>query len=173
VSSVKGAKLNPVDNFEEIYQKSFSKFCKRLYSRCYDFELAEDVVQTAFMKAYAARHEWKPTAPIEAWIWRIVLNTFISVKRSGEVTRKSDTEAEVILEFREDPTDDLENFRANERFEWLVSKLSPRVSEACRLVWGAGMTNRQAAKILNIPERTVGSRLRVARITLRPYLAAE
>jgi len=44
------------------------------WSRLGNLELAEDLVQEAFLAAFKSRHTFKPDANFRTWIWTILLN---------------------------------------------------------------------------------------------------
>lgn len=45
---------------------------------------AEDLVQEAYMKAFAAFHQYKPGTNLKAWLYRILTNTYINVYRKRQ-----------------------------------------------------------------------------------------
>ncbi|MGH8934577.1 MAG: sigma-70 family RNA polymerase sigma factor [Egibacteraceae bacterium] len=57
---------------------------------------AQDLVQEAFAKAYAAFHQFKPGTNLRAWLYRILTNTYINNYRR-EQRRPSEVSADVVI----------------------------------------------------------------------------
>jgi RNA polymerase sigma factor (sigma-70 family) len=120
------------------------------------------------VRAFRAWDRWKEDAPAEAWIYRIALNVAFTHRRRerlhevGEVLRRLGRPKEP------DPT---EMGAPDLRRELLG--LPPRQAAALVLRHLHGFTNREIATALNVPERTVASRLAAAKARLRSRLEAK
>jgi RNA polymerase sigma-70 factor (ECF subfamily) len=76
----RGASL---DELEALYRSRFDVFARVAASVTSDSERARDVVQEAFATAVHKRRSFRGDGPLEAWVWRIVLNAArLDVRRS-------------------------------------------------------------------------------------------
>jgi RNA polymerase sigma factor (sigma-70 family) len=76
----RGASL---DELEALYRSRFDVFARVAASVTGDSERARDVVQEAFAEAVHKRRSFRGDGPLEAWVWRIVLNAArLDVRRS-------------------------------------------------------------------------------------------
>ena len=72
-----------LDELEELYRSRFDVFARVAASVTGDGERARDAVQEAFATAVRKRGSFRGEGPLEAWVWRIVLNAARSdVRRS-------------------------------------------------------------------------------------------
>ena len=77
----RGASL---DDLEVLYRSRFDVFARVAASVTGDSERARDAVQEAFATAVRKRRSFRGEGPLEAWVWRIVLNAARSdVRRSA------------------------------------------------------------------------------------------
>jgi RNA polymerase sigma-70 factor (ECF subfamily) len=154
-------------DFERLYQASYGKILGTITAMLGDRAAAEDCVQDAFERAYKKWPTWQPLAPAEAWVHRIAINAAVSYQRKmrirevGEVIRRigrpgNAPDPQVLVENR-DIADAL-------------AQLPPKQAAAIVLRHYHGYTNRAIAEALGIPERTVASRLAVAKARLRDML---
>ncbi len=67
----RGASL---DELEALYRSRFDVFARVAASVTGDSERARDAVQEAFATAVRKRRSFRGEGPLEAWVWRIVLN---------------------------------------------------------------------------------------------------
>ena len=162
-------KYTPGDeaDFERLYNTSYGKILGTLTAMLGDRAAAEDCSQDAFERAYKKWSTWKPIAPAEAWVHRIAINAAVSHQRKmklrevGEVIRRIGRpelapDPQVLIERRD--------------LAEALAKLPPKQSAAIVLRHYHGYTNRAIAQALGIPERTVASRLAVAKDRLRVML---
>jgi RNA polymerase sigma-70 factor (ECF subfamily) len=155
-------------DFERLYQASYGKILGTLTAMLGDRAAAEDCAQDAFERAYKKWATWQPIAPAEAWVHRIAINAAVSYRRKmklrevGEVIRRMGRP-----EGPPDPQDQIERRDLAEA----LAKLPPKQAAAIVLRHYHGYTNRAIAQALGIPERTVASRLAIAKQRLRGMLS--
>ncbi|HYU64107.1 MAG TPA: RNA polymerase sigma factor [Verrucomicrobiae bacterium] len=154
-------------DFERLYQASYAKILGTLTAMLGDRAAAEDCAQDAFERAYKKWATWQPIAPAEAWVHRIAINAAVSYQRKmrlrevGEVIRRLGRPG-----LAPDPQEVVEH----RDLAIALSKLPPKQAAAIVLRHYHGYTNRAIAQALGIPERTVASRLAVAKERLRVML---
>jgi RNA polymerase sigma factor (sigma-70 family) len=70
-----------LDELEALYRSRFEVFARVAASVTGDSEQARDAVQEAFATAVRKRRSFRSEGPLEAWVWRIVLNAAWSDRR--------------------------------------------------------------------------------------------
>src|SRR3989442_13651503 len=154
-------------DFERLYQASYGKILGTLTAMLGDRAAAEDGAQDAFERAYRKWSTWKPIPPPEPWVHRIAINAAVSYQRKmrlrevGEVIRRIG---------RPELAPDPQNLVERRDLAEALAKLPPKQAAAIVLRHYHGYTNRAIAQSLGIPERTVASRLAVAKDRLRVML---
>ncbi len=155
------------EDFERLYNAAYGRILGTLTALLGDRAAAEDCAQDAFEKAYRKWPTWQPLAPAEAWVHRIAINAAISYKRKmrlrevDEVIRRMGPPGVGV-----DPQDVVES----QDLAAALAKLPPKQAAAIVLRHYHGYTNRAIAQALEIPERTVASRLAIAKQRLRAIL---
>ena len=154
-------------DFERLYQTSYGKVVGTLTAMLGDRAAAEDCAQDAFERAYKKWATWQPLAPAEAWVHRIAINAAVSYKRKMRL-REVD---EVIRRIgRPGSAPDPQVLAENSDIAAALAKLPPKQAATIVLRHYHGYTNRAIAEALGIPERTVASRLAIAKQRLREML---
>ena len=155
-------------DFERLYQTSYGRILGTVTALLGDRAAAEDCCQDAFERAYKKWDTWQPIAPAEAWVHRIAINAAVSYRRKmklrevGEVIRR--------IGRPEGPPDPQEEIERRD-LAIALGKLPPKQAAAIVLRHYHGYTNRAIAQALGIPERTVASRLAIAKQRLRGMLS--
>lgn len=154
-------------DFERLYLTSYGRILGTVTAMLGDRAAAEDCCQDAFERAYKKWDTWQPIAPAEAWVHRIAINAAVSYRRKmklrevGEVIRRMGRP-----EGPPDPQVEIER----RDLALALGKLPPKQAAAIVLRHYHGYTNRAIAQALGIPERTVASRLAIAKQRLRGML---
>jgi RNA polymerase sigma-70 factor (ECF subfamily) len=139
---------------------------------------AEDVVQEAFVKAFAGLDRFHPGAPFRPWLLRIVANETRNVHRASgrRVARERrawEQSQPLLLAGPDDPADLL---LSAERRAALVRGLAQLTPEQRRVVtcrYLLDLNEAETCAVLGWPRGTVKSRLRRALAKLRDALDAE
>jgi len=69
-----------LEALEVLYRTGFSSFVRAAGAIAGE-AAARDVVQEAFAQAVKKRSSFKHEAPLEAWVWRIVINQALELRR--------------------------------------------------------------------------------------------
>jgi RNA polymerase sigma-70 factor (ECF subfamily) len=154
-------------DFERLYQRSYGKILGTLTAMLGDRAAAEDCVQDAFERAYKKWAAWQPIAPAEAWVHRIAINAAVSYQRK---MRLREVEEVIRRIGRPGLAPDPQDLAQHRDLATALAKLPPKQAAAIVLRHYHGYTNRAIAHALGIPERTVASRLAVAKERLRAML---
>ncbi|MEW5991354.1 MAG: sigma-70 family RNA polymerase sigma factor [Chloroflexota bacterium] len=72
-------------DFGAFYERTYPRAFGIAYGMTGDRGLAEDVTQDAFVAAFRQRAGFRADGPVEAWLYRIVVNTAISALRRRRV----------------------------------------------------------------------------------------
>ena len=73
-----GATLTQI---EAVYRLRFGEFSGVAAAILADREAGRDAVQEAFANAVRKRHEFRREGPLDAWLWRSVVNSALSERR--------------------------------------------------------------------------------------------
>ncbi|HYR48220.1 MAG TPA: RNA polymerase sigma factor [Candidatus Polarisedimenticolia bacterium] len=171
-SEIEGQQYRPGNeaDFERLYRTSYNRVLGTLIGVLGDRAAAEDCTHDAFEKAYRNWPAWRKDAPAEAWVHRIAINTAISWQRYSRMR-----EVGQVIQRLGRPTLPADPGSVAERSDLFnaLRKLPPKQAAAIVLRHHHGYTNREIAAALEIPERTVASRLIAAKARLRQILDSE
>jgi RNA polymerase sigma-70 factor (ECF subfamily) len=133
-------------------------------------EDAQDLMLASFIKAWVHIQRFNEQSNFSTWLYRIALNTRCDYYRTHRIDVQLDETHNEIPDTQ--PALDTRCI-ANEQVETLhraISSLSPKLRRVVRLCELQGLRYEDAAKVLNVPEGTVKSRLYRAKVELRKML---
>jgi RNA polymerase sigma-70 factor (ECF subfamily) len=152
----RGASL---EDLEALYRSRFDVFARIAASLTHDPERARDAVQEAFATAVSKRGSFRGDGPLEAWVWRIVLNAARSDVRRGSAAVRYDEPAAA----NGHPEQDAELRAA-------LALLPERQRLAVFLRYYADLDYAAIGEALGIRPGTVAATLNAAHATLRGRL---
>jgi RNA polymerase sigma-70 factor (ECF subfamily) len=160
-SVVRAASEGDVDAFAALvrtYQAPVYRFLRHFLG---DATLAEDVAQETFVRAYQRLGTFGFRAKFSTWVFSIARNAGVDAVRSqGRRLR---------LVERAQPPVPSGDPAASAEVSAAVAALEPRLREPLLLVEVLGLTYREAAAMLDVPEGTVKSRVFHAREALAAW----
>jgi RNA polymerase sigma factor (sigma-70 family) len=147
-----------VGEIEALYRQHLPRFLRAAAAIVGDEALASDAVQDAFASAVRARSRFRRDVPIEAWLWRIVINAALQVRRG--LRDETEAEVELFVEANGQPVEDLAVRR------W-VALLPERQRLAVFLRYFGDLDYRSIAAALDVEVGTVSATLSAAHAALR------
>ena len=157
------------------------RYQDRLYHTVYrlvgNAEDAQDVVQEAFLNAYQSLDSFKGDALFFTWLYRIAVNTAISLKRKQRVVLRIDAgrNGEPGIEPLDPsevsrPGHALEQAEQETRIQRALARLSAEHRAVLVMKDMEGQKYEMMAEVLGVPIGTIRSRLHRARLELREIL---
>ena len=166
--------------FGELVRRHQDRLYNTVFRLVDNGEDALDVVQEAFLHAYQSLESFKGDAQFFTWLYRIAVNTAISLRRKRRVLARIDTTGEEggCLE-PSDPSDLARPGHAMEQAEEeaklyrALARLSPEHRTVLVMKELEGQKYEDMAETLGVPIGTIRSRLHRARLELRELLERE
>jgi len=160
-----GASLEAI---EGIYRSRLSQFRRVATAISGDHELGCDAVQEGFALAVRSRADFCGKGPLEAWLWRIVINATRSQRRSA-----APAAAELQTELAAAGATNSHADARADRLRAAIALLSERQRLVLFLHYYADLDYAAIGEALGIASGTVGATLHSARAALRRLLEKE
>lgn len=141
----------------------------RLRRRCGDPDVVQDVLQDCFVAAWRGAGRFRGDGEVAAWLWGIAIRRLISQlrgKRAHAVVLFAD------LDPGKEPAAEDAVLLAVEHGDLgaALASLSPEFRAVIQATVLDGLTTKEAARLLDIPESTVKTRAMRARTQMRRHL---
>lgn len=163
------------------YEALYNTFAPSIYRLCYSLVLnqqdAEDVTQETFVYAFKNLPRYDAQrAAFKTWLYTIAISRCRNLYRRK---RPALLDIAQILQLSmpgpqsETPEAVLAERDLQHSVERALGRLSPRLREAIVLRYGHGLMYREMADIMNCPQKTAESRVRLAHEALRGLLQTD
>jgi RNA polymerase sigma factor (sigma-70 family) len=147
----------PLAELEALYRSEYRRFLRVATAILRDETRAVDAVQEAFASALRRQRQFRGDGPLEAWVWRMVVNA--ALKELGRQRHTELTDFEVATSL-EEPTPVAE----------AIARLPERQRLALFLRYYADLDYESIATALQVSSGTVGATLNAAHTSLRRQL---
>jgi RNA polymerase sigma-70 factor (ECF subfamily) len=160
--------------FDELYRRTSPWLAVRLRRRCGDDELVAEVMQETFLAVWRAAEAFAGASvggSAVGWVWTIAARRLVdALRRRARAARVPPVALppEQVVPAAED-----EALRATVGDEMgeALRRLAPELRQVLQAMVLDGLTVRETAVLLGVPEGTVKTRARRARIALREALS--
>ena len=154
--------------FRELYDRHAPWLTLRLGRRCPDSGLVEEAVQDTFVVICRRADRYGARGDVAAWIWGIAIRRLIDLLRRRprhELTFATRDETEPSAE---------EQLLVGVEYgdvAGALNRLSPELRVVVQATVLDGLSTREAARLLGVPQGTVKTRMMRARAQLREEFA--
>jgi RNA polymerase sigma factor (sigma-70 family) len=155
----------PIDQLLE-QRKRFLAYVRRRVS---DHDLAEDILQTGYLRAFEHRDDFKPTESAVAWFYRLLRNAVIDNYRRHASREKTLEAWTRELETSAQPSPEMQN-EVCECLGGLLEGLKPEYSEVLRAIDIGEQRVQDFAEQQRLTVSNAGVRIHRARAALRKQL---
>ncbi len=166
--------------FDMLVHKHEARAYQYAFRLTRDPEDASDIVSEAFVRVYNALQNFKGQASFGTWLYRILTNCFLDMRKKERNRPVSSLESvlrtpegEVERQVEDPGPTPLESTERKERarsIEFAVSQLAEYQRAMIVMYHAESMSYEEISAVLDLPIGTVKSRLNRARISLRELL---
>ncbi|MFE9130772.1 RNA polymerase sigma factor [Streptomyces sp. NPDC007148] len=159
--------------FDELYRRTSPWLGVRLRRRCADDDVVADVLQETYLAVWRAAGSYAGSAAVGSavgWLWTIAANRLVDAFRRRARQERLPTVA-LVEETAPAAEDEALANRVDQDLEVALLRLPPELRQVLQAMVLDDLSVRQTAVLLSMPEGTVKTRARRARIALREALS--
>ena len=161
------------------YSDLYRTYVNGMYRLCcnllFNEQDAEDVTQEAFVYAFKNLHRYDSRrAAFKTWLYTIAVSRCRNMyrrKRPPLLNLANMFRANLTAPMAERPESVMAERAAQDALVKALGNLSPQLREAVVLRYGHGLTYREIAEVMECPQKTAESRVRLAHGRLRGVLS--
>lgn len=169
--AIKRLKRGDVGGLEVLVKDHQTRALRAAYLIVRDRALAEDVAQTAFVKAYEKIGRFDEARPFGPWFMKIVINDAVkAATRRGRTVPFEDDPAARLEDPGAGPHEQAEEAEERRRIWAALEKLPPAQRAAVVQRYYLGMSEAEMAEGASSPPGTIKWRLHAARKSLAKLL---
>lgn len=151
---LKQAKAGQDEAIGQIYELFFEKIYRFTFYRVSHKEVAEDITEEVFIKAFGSLHQLTDTASFEGWLYQIARNKVIDYYRSKKLTVPLEA-IENTLEYETNLVDIVDLQAQQKTFIRLLKELSDEQQIVIKLKFLEDLENSEIAELLHKTEGTI------------------
>lgn len=158
--------------FDVLYARNAPWLVLRLRRRCRDPELVREVLQETFLTVWRAAASYRGDGAAVGWLWSVAAGRLVDARRRALVRPQSvGSLGDEVLQWSPSAEDEVLAGAYDAELERALHGLSPELRAVLQVTVLDGLTVREAALLLGVPEGTVKTRAMRARRELREALS--
>ncbi|MEO8693411.1 MAG: RNA polymerase sigma factor [Acidimicrobiales bacterium] len=149
---------------DEFYEHHAAWLLARLSYRCADANVVNQAMHDAFLAVWRKPGAYRGEGEVAAWLWGIAIRRLIDqLRRERRHAQQALAKDETMVSAEEQVLVGV----AHGDLAGAIESLSPELRAVVQATVLDGLTNREAAQLLGIPQGTVKTRMARARLELR------
>ncbi|MCW3817730.1 RNA polymerase sigma factor [Micromonospora sp. DR5-3] len=158
--------------FDVLYARNAPWLVLRLRRRCRDPELVREVLQETFLTVWRAAASYRGDGAVVGWLWAVAVRRLIDARRRALARPQSvGSPGEEILAWSPSAEEEVMAGAYDADLERALHRLAPELRAVLQATVLDGLSVREAAVLLGLPEGTVKTRAMRARRELREALS--
>ncbi|MFI7659698.1 RNA polymerase sigma factor [Micromonospora parva] len=158
--------------FDVLYARNAPWLVLRLRRRCRDPELVREVLQETFLTVWRAAASYRGDGAAVGWLWAVAAGRLVDARRRALVRPQSvGLLGDDVLAWSPSAEDEVLAGAYDAVLERALHGLAPELRAVLEATVLDGLTVREAAVVLGVPEGTVKTRAMRARRELRQALS--
>lgn len=148
--------------FTILLKRHWQRFYRQAYVMTYNTQLAEDIIQAAFLKLWESPFKFDTNKNIKftTWFHKVIVNLVIDANKKHKELIDNDLITNHIDEHNQDMQHDLD-------FKKQLSTLPTNQRAALNLCYFDGLSHQEAAMVLNMSVKALESLLFRAKASLK------
>jgi RNA polymerase sigma-70 factor (ECF subfamily) len=156
-----------------LYDRHATWLWVRLMRRCNDEDVVADVLQDTFLAVWRGAGRWRGDGEVAAWIWGISVRRLISRLRAHRPPAPAAQETIDSVGTHAVSAEELVLLGVEHGdVGAALRRMSPELRAVVQATLLDGLTTREAARLLGLPQGTVKGRIRKAKELLRVDMAS-
>jgi RNA polymerase sigma-70 factor (ECF subfamily) len=160
-----------LEGSEQAFGELVNRYQKVVFNVAYrmvnDFDAAEDITQIVFIKSYEKMNSFNPKYRFFSWLYRIAINE--ALNHINQRKRMTELTADMVSKGRT-PDEVYSDNELSQKMGEALTELDPTYRVVVVLKHFRDLSYKEMSDILEIPEKTVKSRLFTGRQLLRKVL---
>lgn len=158
--------------FSQLVQTHSARFYAVAFRMLGNSAEAEDVVQDSFLKLWNKPQAWdaKKNAKFTTWFYRVVTNAAIDRARRRTKIVSGEKIIDFVADERRNAEDQMYQDETQRILEEAIQSLPDRQKAALNLCFYEGLSNKEAAEVLEVNVKALESLLMRAKAGMKDYM---
>lgn len=156
------------EKYRELVEKHQQRLVNFIFAQVYDYDLANDIAQLSFIKAYNSLRNYNPKYEFSTWLYTIAINlTKSEMKKRKNISLE---EAKIQLRSKQNISDDVIKEQQAQTIRSAVTRLSKRYQMVINLYYWQELSYKEISDIMKVNINTIRTWISRAKKELKQQL---